>query len=44
VPGYRISRIVIQSEIRFHCGPEATVRPYTLQVSQINNQERVEYY
>ncbi|KAF2743730.1 hypothetical protein M011DRAFT_471085 [Sporormia fimetaria CBS 119925] len=31
VPGFEISRAVIQSEIRFHCGPDAIVRPYTLQ-------------
>lgn len=32
VPGYGISRAVIQNEIRYHCGPEAIVRPYTFQV------------
>lgn len=31
VPGYGISRPVIQSEIRYHCGPDAIVRPYTFQ-------------
>jgi len=31
VPGYGISRAVIQSQIRYHCGPEAIVRPYTHQ-------------
>ncbi|KAF2201199.1 hypothetical protein GQ43DRAFT_455932 [Delitschia confertaspora ATCC 74209] len=31
VPGFGISRAVIQSEIRYHCGPEAIVRPYTHQ-------------
>jgi hypothetical protein len=29
VPGYGISRAVIQSEIRYFCGPDAIVRPYT---------------
>lgn len=32
VPGYGISRAVIQSEIRYHCGPDAIVRPFTHQV------------
>jgi hypothetical protein len=32
VPGFGISRAVIQSEIRYHCGPDAIVRPYTHQV------------
>lgn len=31
VPGYEISRRIIQNEIRFHCGPEAIARPYTFQ-------------
>ncbi|KAF2654697.1 hypothetical protein K491DRAFT_631546 [Lophiostoma macrostomum CBS 122681] len=31
VPGFGISRTVIQNEIRYHCGPDAIVRPYTLQ-------------
>ncbi|KAF2011068.1 hypothetical protein BU24DRAFT_427280 [Aaosphaeria arxii CBS 175.79] len=31
LPGFGISRAVIQSEIRYHCGPDAIVRPYTLQ-------------
>jgi hypothetical protein len=31
VPGYGISRAVIQNEIRYHCGPDAIVRPYTHQ-------------
>ncbi|KAI8930965.1 hypothetical protein NX059_011977 [Plenodomus lindquistii] len=31
VPGYGISRAVIQNEIRYHCGPDAIVRPYTFQ-------------
>ncbi|KAF2458795.1 hypothetical protein BDY21DRAFT_341358 [Lineolata rhizophorae] len=31
VPGYGISRTVIQNEIRYHCGPDAIVRPYTHQ-------------
>ncbi|KAL6707252.1 hypothetical protein ACN47E_004240 [Coniothyrium glycines] len=31
VPGYGISRTVIQNEIRYHCGPDAIVRPYTFQ-------------
>ncbi|KAF2850410.1 hypothetical protein T440DRAFT_489650 [Plenodomus tracheiphilus IPT5] len=31
VPGYGISRAVIQNEIRYHCGPGAIVRPYTFQ-------------
>jgi len=29
VPGFGISRAVIQSEIRYFCGPDAIVRPYT---------------
>jgi hypothetical protein len=32
VPGYGISRIVIQSEIQYMCGPDAIVRPFTLKV------------
>lgn len=32
VPGYGISRAIIQSEIRYFCGPDAIVRPYTHQV------------
>jgi hypothetical protein len=32
VPGFGISRTVIQNEIRYHCGPDAIVRPYTFQV------------
>jgi len=32
VPGFGISRPVIQNEIRYHCGPDAIVRPYTHQV------------
>ncbi len=36
VPGFGISRAVIQSEIRYHCGPEAIVRPYTLQVGCVS--------
>ncbi|KAF2503342.1 hypothetical protein BU16DRAFT_546324 [Lophium mytilinum] len=31
VPGFGISRAVIQNEIRYHCGPDAIVRPYTHQ-------------
>ncbi|KAH7411992.1 hypothetical protein DE146DRAFT_751136 [Phaeosphaeria sp. MPI-PUGE-AT-0046c] len=31
VPGFGISRTVIQNEIRYHCGPDAIVRPYTFQ-------------
>ncbi|KAB2577637.1 hypothetical protein BFW01_g9718 [Lasiodiplodia theobromae] len=31
VPGYGISRAVIQGEIRYHCGPDAIVRPFTHQ-------------
>ncbi|KAI4926747.1 hypothetical protein J4E85_007042 [Alternaria conjuncta] len=31
VPGFGISRAVIQNEIRYHCGPDAIVRPYTFQ-------------
>ncbi|KAJ4309271.1 hypothetical protein N0V94_009010 [Neodidymelliopsis sp. IMI 364377] len=31
VPGYGISRAVIQNEIQYHCGPDAIVRPYTFQ-------------
>ena len=33
VPGYGISRHVIQSQIRYYCGPGAFARPYTLHVS-----------
>ncbi|KAF2095495.1 hypothetical protein NA57DRAFT_26852, partial [Rhizodiscina lignyota] len=29
LPGYGISRSVIQSEIRYFCGPDAIVRPFT---------------
>jgi hypothetical protein len=32
VPGFGISRAIIQSEIRYFCGPDAIVRPYTHQV------------
>ncbi|KAK3214867.1 hypothetical protein GRF29_19g1513809 [Pseudopithomyces chartarum] len=32
IPGYGISRTVIQNEIHYYCGPKAIVRPYTLQV------------
>ncbi|KAK7185587.1 hypothetical protein DPSP01_010735 [Paraphaeosphaeria sporulosa] len=31
VPGYGISRTVIQNEIHYYCGPNSIVRPYTLQ-------------
>ncbi|KAF2475343.1 uncharacterized protein BDR25DRAFT_254272 [Lindgomyces ingoldianus] len=31
LPGFGISRAVIQNEIRYHCGPDAIVRPYTHQ-------------
>ncbi|TID26627.1 hypothetical protein E6O75_ATG01120 [Venturia nashicola] len=31
VPGFGISRAIIQSEIRYFCGPDAIVRPYTHQ-------------
>lgn len=31
VPGYGISRAVIQSEIRYFSGPDSIVRPYTHQ-------------
>ncbi|KAF1808391.1 hypothetical protein P152DRAFT_219638 [Eremomyces bilateralis CBS 781.70] len=31
VPGYGISRTVIQGEIRYFCGPDAIVRPYVHQ-------------
>ncbi|KAF2276587.1 uncharacterized protein EI97DRAFT_450369 [Westerdykella ornata] len=31
VPGFGISRAVIQSEICYHCGPGSIVRPYTHQ-------------
>lgn len=37
LPGYGISRAVIQSEIRYHCGPDAIVRPYTHQVCKFGN-------
>lgn len=33
VPGFGISRRVIESHIRYYCGPEAIARPYVLQVS-----------
>lgn len=36
LPGYGISRAVIQSEIRYHCGPDAIVRPYTHQVCKFD--------
>jgi hypothetical protein len=32
LPGYEISRAVIQSEIKYFCGPEAIARAYTFQV------------
>ena len=32
VPGFGISRAVIQNEIHYYCGPDAIVRPYTHQV------------
>ena len=32
LPGYGISRSVIQSEIRYFCGPDAIVRPFTHKV------------
>ncbi|OSS43962.1 hypothetical protein B5807_11325 [Epicoccum nigrum] len=31
IPGFGISRAVIQSEIKYFCGPNAIVRPYTFQ-------------
>ncbi|KAF2753438.1 hypothetical protein EJ05DRAFT_505077 [Pseudovirgaria hyperparasitica] len=31
VPGYGISRAVIQGEIRYYCGSDAIVRPYQYQ-------------
>ena len=34
LPGYGISRSVIQSEIRYFCGPDAIVRPFTHKVSE----------
>lgn len=37
VPGFGISRAVIQNEIRYHCGPDAIVRPYTHQVGHAAN-------
>ncbi|CBY01372.1 predicted protein [Plenodomus lingam JN3] len=40
VPGYGISRAVIQNEIRYHCGPDAIVRPYTFQASVHVNGKR----
>ncbi|KAF2663947.1 hypothetical protein BT63DRAFT_461065 [Microthyrium microscopicum] len=30
VPGFGISRVIIQSEIRYMSGPNAIVRPFTL--------------
>ncbi|KAI9698884.1 MAG: hypothetical protein M1820_007305 [Bogoriella megaspora] len=38
VPGYGISRYVIQSQIRYYCGPGAFARPYTLHVSSVKLQ------
>lgn len=32
LPGFGISRSVIQSEIRYFCGPDAIVRPFTHKV------------
>lgn len=32
VPGYGISRTVMQTDIHFYCGPDAIVRPYTYHV------------
>ncbi|KAF2682927.1 hypothetical protein K458DRAFT_419161 [Lentithecium fluviatile CBS 122367] len=31
VPGYGISRAVIQNEIHYYCGPDSIVRPYVHQ-------------
>ena len=33
LPGFGISRRVIQTEIQSYCGPESFARPYTLHVS-----------
>ncbi|CAI6334223.1 unnamed protein product [Periconia digitata] len=29
IPGYGISRAVMQNDIHYYCGPDAIVRPYT---------------
>ncbi|PVH95912.1 hypothetical protein DM02DRAFT_617576 [Periconia macrospinosa] len=29
IPGYGISRAVMQNNIHYYCGPDAIVRPYT---------------
>ncbi|KAF1950526.1 hypothetical protein CC80DRAFT_455717 [Byssothecium circinans] len=31
VPGFGISRAVMQNDIHYYCGPDAIVRPYTHQ-------------
>ncbi|KAF2643659.1 hypothetical protein P280DRAFT_487626 [Massarina eburnea CBS 473.64] len=31
VPGFGISRAVMQNDIHYYCGPDAIVRPYTYQ-------------
>jgi hypothetical protein len=36
VPGYGISRAVIQNEIHYYCGPQSIVRPYVHQVSLVD--------
>jgi hypothetical protein len=33
VPGFGLSRVIIQSEIRYMCGRDAIARSYTLRVS-----------
>jgi hypothetical protein len=38
VPGFGISRTIIQSEIRYFCGPDAIVRPYTHQVLPLHDE------
>lgn len=35
IPGFGISRAIIQSDIRYYCGPDAIVRPYTLHVRRM---------
>ena len=36
VPGYGISRAVIQNEIHYYCGPQSIVRPYVHQVGLVD--------
>lgn len=34
LPGFGISRVVLQRDIKYHLGPDTIVRPYIHQVSQ----------